>query len=70
LLDGGSGWWDFAVDWLVGDGLGVLVVGSTILALASPAPPRAHAPGAVGRARRRGCGGHRGGLQLERIYLA
>ena len=38
-LDDGSGWWRFAVDWLVGDGLGVLVVGTTILSLAWEARP-------------------------------
>ena len=32
-VDGGAGWWRFAVEWWVGDGLGVLVVGGTILGL-------------------------------------
>ena len=32
-VDGGGGWWRFAVEWWVGDGLGVLVVGGTILGL-------------------------------------
>lgn len=32
-IDGGSGWLRFAVEWWVGDGLGVLVVGGTILGL-------------------------------------
>jgi serine/threonine-protein kinase RsbW len=70
-LDGGSSWWDFAVDWLVGDGLGVLVVGSTILALASPAPRlgrmRLAQSVVLGGA---AVAGTVAVFQLERIYLA
>jgi serine phosphatase RsbU (regulator of sigma subunit)/integral membrane sensor domain MASE1 len=39
LVDGGSGWARFAADWWVGDGLGILVVGSAILAWAATAAP-------------------------------
>lgn len=35
VLDGGDGWWLFAGQWWIGDGLGVLVVGSAILAVAA-----------------------------------
>lgn len=36
-LADGEGWWRFAGEWWVGDGLGVLVVGGAILALRAPA---------------------------------
>jgi serine phosphatase RsbU (regulator of sigma subunit)/integral membrane sensor domain MASE1 len=31
VVSGGEGWLDFMLEWLIGDGLGVLVIGSTIL---------------------------------------
>lgn len=40
FVDGGSGWARFAGEWWVGDGLGVLVVGSAILALGATPPER------------------------------
>jgi serine/threonine-protein kinase RsbW len=43
VLDGGSGWLRFTFEWWVGDGLGVLVVGGTILGL------KAIPPGSVSR---------------------
>ncbi|HVQ58500.1 MAG TPA: SpoIIE family protein phosphatase [Solirubrobacterales bacterium] len=33
VVEGGEGWSDFMLEWLIGDGLGVLVIGSTILAV-------------------------------------
>ncbi len=39
LLDDGEGWARFALEWWVGDGLGVLVVGSALLALWTTARP-------------------------------
>ena len=71
VLDDGSGWWEFAFEWLVGDGLGVLVVGCTILALASEAP----ALGAARMVQSAVLGGVAvagavGVFQLERLYLA
>jgi serine/threonine-protein kinase RsbW len=38
LLDGGDGWVRFATEWWVGDGLGVLVVGSAILSVRATGP--------------------------------
>ena len=70
-LDGGSGWSRFAGEWLVGDGLGVLVVGSTILALATEAPalrPMRMAQSAVLAAG--AVGGAVAVFQFERVYLA
>ena len=33
VLAGGAGWFRFATEWWIGDGLGVLVVGGTIVAV-------------------------------------
>lgn len=45
LLDDGEGWGEFAAEWWVGDGLGVLVVGGAILSLSSTvARPLTRAP--------------------------
>ena len=33
VVGGGEGWFDFMLEWLIGDGLGVLVIGSTILSI-------------------------------------
>jgi serine/threonine-protein kinase RsbW len=38
FVDGGEGWARFAGEWLVGDGLGVLVVASAILSLRTESP--------------------------------
>ena len=48
VLDGGEGWARFAGEWLVGDGLGVLVVGGALVSLRASGRPLARRRAAEG----------------------
>ncbi|MFN8021263.1 MAG: SpoIIE family protein phosphatase [Acidimicrobiales bacterium] len=50
VVDGGDRWWSFAVEWWVGDGLGVLVVGALALSWRASTPRGAVSAGGYERA--------------------
>lgn len=50
VIDDGDAWWRFAAEWWVGDGLGVLVVGASLLALRASTARGAVPAGLVERA--------------------